>query len=299
VFYIYIATSPSGKRYVGKTVNFAQRMGKHYTDAKKKNSRVIFHKALQKYGRKNISWEIYGQYANESDAFNAEIRLISILRTQDPRYGYNMTSGGEGCMGKRHSTFAKEKMATNRKNSVRVISSDGRIFRSIAQAAKDVGVSSGAIRSAFSENRTCRGLQFRVYTGGVAGDYFVNKDIPHHFNLSKRILRSDGKIFNSQSDAAREMGVGSSSIWAAVKGDLEIVAGYRWYNYTESNLKLCTQKSKLGRPHWRGVVRDDGKKYRCIAEACQDLLVSHSAIIMAIKKKSKCRGYHWGYSNSI
>lgn len=39
--------------------------------------------------------------------------LISYYNTTDPRYGYNITSGGEGVSGFKHSEESKKKMSVS------------------------------------------------------------------------------------------------------------------------------------------------------------------------------------------
>ena len=55
-----------------------------------------FYAAIQKYGWDNFEHVIIGRYLSEREAKSLEKEFIKFWRTQDPLYGYNMTSGGDG-----------------------------------------------------------------------------------------------------------------------------------------------------------------------------------------------------------
>lgn len=55
-----------------------------------------FYSAIQKYGWNSFDHLIIARGIDEHKAKNIERYLIRFLNTQDARYGYNMTSGGDG-----------------------------------------------------------------------------------------------------------------------------------------------------------------------------------------------------------
>lgn len=114
-FSIYLATSPSGKQYVGMTRDFHHRVINHYATARKFN-KYPFQRALNKYG-KQVRFEEILQCWNEFDAFKFEEYFINEFNTRAPN-GYNATSGGEGgagICGEKHHWFGKPGFWTGKK----------------------------------------------------------------------------------------------------------------------------------------------------------------------------------------
>lgn len=80
------------KYYVGITSQTTyERWGKN--GYRYKNS--YFKKAIDKYGWNNMQHEIIAEHLTEDEAKNMEISLISVLKSNDKIYGYNITKGGD------------------------------------------------------------------------------------------------------------------------------------------------------------------------------------------------------------
>lgn len=113
-----VTNTINGKVYIGKTTKtLKQRKYVHKSYSKKDTSgkKVIFHNAIKKYGWENFKWEVLC----ECDDYN----LLGIRETMKiivnnshylDGYGYNMTYGGEGCLGYKHSKEAKEKISKSK-----------------------------------------------------------------------------------------------------------------------------------------------------------------------------------------
>lgn len=103
-YYIYRHISPSGKVYVGQTINIQKRWGyngEHYLKKKKDGSFVqnIFARALLKYGWENFKHEILLEEIPKSEADYAEKYLIRWYKIHN--LSYNISDGGEGNCGAR------------------------------------------------------------------------------------------------------------------------------------------------------------------------------------------------------
>ena len=109
-FVIYKATSPSGKSYIGKTVNGLRRRKKqHYKAAKRdRYNNIPFYRALNKYGDE-IKWEILKVCKSDEELRKSEIELIAEHGTYEN--GYNCTLGGEGHSGFKQSEETIKKRA--------------------------------------------------------------------------------------------------------------------------------------------------------------------------------------------
>ncbi len=105
---IYVHIFPNGKRYVGQTcVDPYKRWrgGKRYSG--------LMRKAIDKYGWDNITHEILYSGLTVDAANKIEMDLIKEFKTTNPKYGYNITKGGDGYKGAHHSgktrTLLREK----------------------------------------------------------------------------------------------------------------------------------------------------------------------------------------------
>lgn len=104
---IYKATSPSGKCYVGQTIDLLDRQIAHRWHSLNPNSRecnLAFHCAIRKYGFENIKWEILMDDIPEIFLDDMEIEYIK--ENNSFENGYNETVGGEGVgCGENHPLF--------------------------------------------------------------------------------------------------------------------------------------------------------------------------------------------------
>jgi len=107
---IYIAQNIINKKiYVGKSTDVKNRIKAHQFLAGKDNS--IFHKALHKYGLSNFKWDIICECKDE-DLNEQEVYWIKYYNTHYiTGFGYNMSDGGEGQLGFRHSETTKSNMS--------------------------------------------------------------------------------------------------------------------------------------------------------------------------------------------
>ena len=98
----------TGKLYVGQTVNVKGRMHKHqYGEVR------YLGNAIRKRGWDNFSWMVIDTVPVE-DLNAAEVYWIGYLNTRAP-YGYNLTDGGGGAQGLKHSPETILKMSNAKK----------------------------------------------------------------------------------------------------------------------------------------------------------------------------------------
>lgn len=93
IAYIYVLTSPSGKKYVGQTVNINKRF-ENYRNLRR-TSQIKLAKAIVKYGWDNFTKEIY-EYKNISNEALNYIEIRNIHEYDSFNNGYNCTLGGGG-----------------------------------------------------------------------------------------------------------------------------------------------------------------------------------------------------------
>lgn len=91
-YFVYVHTTPSKKHYVGIT---CQPPVKRWGHGKNYKNNEHFYNAIQKYGWDNISHEVVAEGLSKEDASLLEMALIEKYNSHDPRFGYNLTTGGE------------------------------------------------------------------------------------------------------------------------------------------------------------------------------------------------------------
>ena len=113
-YYVYIHTcNDNGKKYIGVT---GRNPESRWKEGRGYKTNKHFYSDILKYGWDNIEHEIF-EVDSEEEMYRKEIELISFYHSNDPRYGYNHSVGGEhGFLGCRHSEeFRKKKSEDNLK----------------------------------------------------------------------------------------------------------------------------------------------------------------------------------------
>jgi len=112
---IYKATNKiNGKAYVGQTVKSLRiRISEHIHDALNNKDNVYFHNAIRRYGKENFIWEIIAECSSLKELNKTEIEMIKKYNTFEN--GYNLTRGGEGSVGFKHTQKAKEKISKSKR----------------------------------------------------------------------------------------------------------------------------------------------------------------------------------------
>lgn len=114
---IYMYTSPSGKKYIGQTVNESSRKSHHKNE--NVNTQTYFGRAIKKYGFENFKYEVIIKFKPTADKIKLkrvldklEQRYIKLYKTNDHKFGYNLNKGGEGNLGYEHTEEMKAYLKT-------------------------------------------------------------------------------------------------------------------------------------------------------------------------------------------
>lgn len=111
---IYKITSPIGKIYIGQSPNIKRRIREHQTLKNDRQPKV--YESLIEHGVENHTFEIVEECLRE-DLCEKEIFWIKHFKSFGTPHGLNMTAGGKGSTGFRHSKKSKERfreIANNR-----------------------------------------------------------------------------------------------------------------------------------------------------------------------------------------
>jgi group I intron endonuclease len=114
---IYRYKSPSGKYYIGQTINEEIRR-KHFLYSNNYGGQKIDN-ARNKYGPKNFEYtvlmKVTGDNPDEVKNYLDTLEIGFIRMYDSIENGYNTVKGGEGCIGFSHSEQTKEKISAANK----------------------------------------------------------------------------------------------------------------------------------------------------------------------------------------
>lgn len=107
---IYKITSPTGRYYIGKTVNFHTRMLTYKNGLN--TGQPLIHASILKYGWDNHTVEVLEE-ATPEKLNELEIKYIEQYKSfnRDNPLGLNLTRGGDGSMGRKDAEETKRKRA--------------------------------------------------------------------------------------------------------------------------------------------------------------------------------------------
>lgn len=95
--------------YIGQTIkSLYERKLSHIRESKRSN--FYFHKALNKYGIDNFTWEILEHCDSKEELDEMEFHYIKQYNSMRPN-GYNLTYGGDGVVGFKFTDESKHKLS--------------------------------------------------------------------------------------------------------------------------------------------------------------------------------------------
>ena len=114
IYSIYKATNTTnGKIYIGFDSNWPQRQNSHKYHSNKRNQK--FYCAIRKYGWHNFIWEVIYQSKEGNHCLNV-MEPYFIKEYNSFNFGYNLTLGGEGTLGRPSQEITKNKISKALKN---------------------------------------------------------------------------------------------------------------------------------------------------------------------------------------
>lgn len=223
----------NGKVYIGQTgtkVEHRWRNGEGYKNC------PLFWKAICKYGWNNFEHEVIAKNLTQEEANATENQLILKYNSNNPLYGYNLTSGGdhsipneiarkaisESHMGEKNCNWGKPRTEETRKK--------------ISESNKGKQVSQETRRklskSLQKENHPNWGKHLSEETKRKIGE--ANQGRESKFR-KKVICIETQIIYKSISEAAKLNNLHESHITKCCKHQRKTCGGYHWEYYEESN----------------------------------------------------------------
>jgi group I intron endonuclease len=124
IYSIYKATNKiNGEIYIGYDSHWPNRMSVHKCNILKSKKDFYFYRALRKYGFDNFEWEVIYQ-SKDAEHCLRYMETHFIIEYNTYIYfkncnGYNMTLGGEGTIGYKHTEETKAKLRVPQSESHR------------------------------------------------------------------------------------------------------------------------------------------------------------------------------------
>lgn len=152
---------------------------------------------------------------------------------------------------------------------------------------------------------TCReNINFAIENGNV--DFRSFTESAKHSTKRRgnwcmtKIQRNDGKIYNSVTEASRDLGVTKSSIYKALDKQNKTCKGYTLKtvgktSIREAQLSGATNNWYQMKHQARRVIRNDGKIFSSVSEAAREVGTSSGNMSAAIRKGQRCKGFRFSY----
>ena len=112
---VYLITNRvNGKRYVGVTCRGYLERFKEHVNSAMSGSTTILHSAIRKYGVNNFDVMLLESDVSDDDVSQREKHYIQLYNTfYTSGIGYNMTEGGGGVAGYKHTSSTKQKISAS------------------------------------------------------------------------------------------------------------------------------------------------------------------------------------------
>lgn len=112
---VYKHIAPDGRIYIGIT---SQKPKARWQSGNGYKGNSYFTRAIEKYGWHNFSHTIIADRLSEDAAKSIEICLISSYRSNNRKYGFNISSGGESKKGTKISDWQKQRIIQANKEKI-------------------------------------------------------------------------------------------------------------------------------------------------------------------------------------
>ena len=285
-FTVYCHTNKTnGKKYIGITSKDPKIRWNKGLGYKKGQ---YFGKIIEIYGWDNFEHEILFQNLSKEEAQEKEIELIKLYKTNNPKFGYNRSKGGE---------FDNESLMIK----VNQYDLDGNFIKtwnSQIEVAEFLGIHPSNISHSIGRNTQTNGFIFKKYEGNTNNIEPYNKKLVYtkvnQYDMNGNFM----KTWNSVAEICKELKCSRNAIIYCCNGKQDSLYQkyiFRYYNENTSNIKI---EEKI-HPNSKQVGQYDQNGnliniYKSAAKAIKEL--QNSGIYNCLQGKSlTCGGYIWKY----
>ena len=294
-YVVYMHICPNNKKYIGITYNPKQRWGK---DGYGYRHNILFARAIQKYGWDNIKHIILYEHLTKEEAGQKEIKLIAEYKSNNSKYGYNISMGGDKTTtGYKFTTEQRKNISKAKFFPVYCIEDDKYYYS--RQELIDNNIL-GCYKSASGERNTYLGKHY-IFVKDIK-KYKEGNIILKNGAKKKVICLETKKIYNSIAEASKETGCRDSCISECCNNKLKSTNKLHWQYYTKNfDVSKCDEIIRKKR-----IINDKRiKKVQCVEtgiiydnswDAYLKTGISH--ILECCKHQRKTAGkLHWEFLN--
>ena len=227
-YIVYKHITPNGKVYIGIT---SRKSYERWCGGGGYRTQILFYRAIQKYGWKNIKHKILYTNLTKEEAEQKEIELIAKYKSNNPKYGYNVEKGGNAT-GK-ISDETKLKISKASKGKIVKEETKKKISINNARYWKNKKRDIKTIEKLRQANI---GKHHSVKTEFKKGNV-VSKEIREKISqaLSKPVICVETNVeYYGIREASRQTGINCSRINLVCRGRFETAGGLHW-KYKEEN----------------------------------------------------------------
>lgn len=301
----------NGKKYIGQSSDLKYRKW-CFENPNKKYAGGLINRARKKYGAENFRYTIL-THCSQKELNYWEKFYINRLKTNDRRYGYNLTDGGN-CGGR----LSEETIKKFKENGVwkheslmkkvYVYTLDGKIyktFKSVKEVAKYFNYDAASISNICTSTK---GKTFlKKYTCSYTELTPNEVRIKIHSNIEKPVVQLDFegnliKRWECACKAAKELNIKSlGNISNSCKKKTATCNGYKWMfetDYNENGPIIINSLDKNGR-----IIQQIDKEgniikiFQSIAEVGRNGFSTCSVRACCIGKQKEHKGFIWKYMN--
>lgn len=204
----------NGKVYIGITSNKPEkRWGSNGINYK---TNKHFYAAIKKYKWENFKHEIIFQNLTKEEACLSEIELIKQYKSNNPKFGYNKSTGGDlSSLGTVRIQTPEVRKKISDKNSRAIICINNLIkYKSAREAGRDLNLDYKYISRVLNGHaKHCHGYVF-VFEK----DFDANKNYDLCVNKKAILCVEKNEVFESISECARVMNLNKGAISRVLKG---------------------------------------------------------------------------------
>lgn len=200
----------NGKLYFGITrCTIQKRWREHKCNSSNGRKKNFINKAISKYGYENFKIELFKTCYSSEQLYNSEIYFISKYKSNDNKFGYNNSIGGEkSTLGSKRSLEARAKISAAQKGLKRMPCKEETKIK-IGNAHRGVKLS--------DEHKA----NMSKYRSGIAAK---NRMPVHQFSRSGNHIAS----YNSYTEAAIAVGGITTAFSKLKRGRLKTYKNFLW-----------------------------------------------------------------------
>lgn len=213
---VYKHTAPDGRIYVGIT---SQKPAVRWQCGNGYKGNSYFTRAIQKYGWDNFSHEILFENISRDEAVKHEIELIARYKSNQRKFGFNISSGGESKSGTKISQRQKDLISAASKG--RIVSEETR--KKLSAASKRTWSNPEYVEHMREINS---GEKNKMFGKKLSAEEKIKRKAKSvlQYSISGELIGS----FISIHEANEKTGVNRNDLSKCCKGIFKQAGGYIW-----------------------------------------------------------------------